>query len=89
MRRVGGLGLLAAISLASIGVTMVPVSSDKGIAQTQQLVSKKSKKAAKRMRYAEGDARSYRSRNKPPKRKLHRNLVRHGRRVRRKHRRAA
>jgi hypothetical protein len=78
--------MIAAVSLASVGVTM---SRDVGVAPTHEVQSQRSKKAIKRLRSAEAAPRRHRSRGLPPKRKLHRNMVRHGRRVRRKHRRAA
>lgn len=87
MRRMGLMGI-AAMAMAAGGMMPVAMTKEQGIAPAQQIVSRKSKKAMKRMKFAESSG-SYLSRNAPPKRKLHRNMVRHGRRVRRKHRRAA
>lgn len=82
-------GFWALIRMAAASLAMAPVAmtKDNGIVPVEQVQSKKSKRAVKRMRFAE-PLRS-RSKNPPPKRKLHRNLVTHSRRIRRKHRRAA
>lgn len=81
-------GLAAAIAMASVAMIPVAATRDAGMFNFQH-APKKATRAAKRVRYAEAQAKRYRGRNQPPKRKLHRNMVRHGRRVRRKHRRAA
>lgn len=86
MRRFAALSLIGSVALASLGVTM---PREAAVTPTQEVVSTRSKKAVKRARLAQSQSRIYRSRGKPPKRKLHRNMVRHSQRVRRKHRRAA
>lgn len=80
-------GLAAAIAMASLAMPGIAMTKESGIVAGAQTVSRKSKKAVKRMRFAE--PLQARSKNPPTKRRLKRNLVTHSRRVRRKHRKAA
>lgn len=92
LRRMGLIGGIMASMALSAPMSMKPVaiSKESGIAPAQQTVSKKAKRSAKRARtFGTFGNRYPRTRNAPPKRQLKRNLVRHGARVRRKHRRAA
>lgn len=80
---------LAALAMAAPSMKPVAISKDQGIAPAQQIASKKSKRAARRLSYGGPDPYSGRSKNPPNKRQLKRNMVTHSRRLRRKHRRAA
>lgn len=83
-----GIASIMAVAATALGMLPVAATREAGMFAFEN-VPKKAARAVKRVRYAEPNGRVYRARNKPPKRKLHRNMVRHSRRVRRKHRRAA
>jgi len=83
-----GPAILRVAAMAGMGLTAIPASNFAGHEVVAPRLPKKQQKAIKRQKHAAPKGAWPRSKNAPTKRKLKRNLVTHGRRVRRKHRRA-
>ena len=88
MKGFRALAMLGAVALAAPSMTaQLTPSPQQLLAIEERRATKPVKKKKINLGLAEVTPK-YRNRNKPPKRKLKRNLVTHSRRVRRKHRRA-